>query len=224
MDERMPRHACFLHLVTTVSVLSRALARHAIQHCSAAHFVFDNTLPRGANRLLILASLPIRARAFQSNRWYCPKIVLPALPGEMGCQSPCLIMSYYPLCPQTGERATPVSMWSWSIHNHFPVTAMALSGDNPAPRTSHFRKKEFGTPLFWPRKAGGGGGWAVAKWRLDSFKQSLPWDALLHFHYAWVHYISLQCAVVRKVTVARPGKYLLTIRLTNSEWQGSSYS
>lgn len=28
MDERMPRHACFLHLVTTVSVLSRALACH----------------------------------------------------------------------------------------------------------------------------------------------------------------------------------------------------
>lgn len=111
-------------------------------YSTALHFVFDNTLPRGANRLLILALFPIRAHAFQSNRGYCPKIVLrAALPGEMGCQSPCLIMSYYPLCPQTAERATPVSMWSWSIHNHFPVTAMALSGDSPAPQTSHFRER-----------------------------------------------------------------------------------
>lgn len=113
-----------------------------LPHYSAAlHFVFDNTLPHSANRLLILPLFPIRAHAFQSNRWYCPKIVLVAPPGEMGCQSPRLIMSYYPLCPQTRARATPVSMWSWSIHNHFPVTTMALSGDRPAPQSSHFRKK-----------------------------------------------------------------------------------
>lgn len=122
-------------------------------YSTVLHFVFDNTLPHSANRLLILTLFPIRAHAFQSKRWYCPKIVLVALPGEMGCQSPCLIMSYYPLCPQTGERATPVSMWSWSIHNHFPVTAMALSGDRPA-----ILEKGFGMPSFWPRKAGDGGG------------------------------------------------------------------
>lgn len=108
MDERMPRHACFLHLVTTVFCVIKSFG---LPHYSTApHFVFDNTLPHSANRLLILALLPIREHEFQLHRWYCPKLVLAVLPGEMGCQSTCLIMSYYPLCPQTGGRATPVSM------------------------------------------------------------------------------------------------------------------
>lgn len=37
MDESMPRHACFLHLVTTVSVLSRALACYTT---AQRHFSF----------------------------------------------------------------------------------------------------------------------------------------------------------------------------------------
>lgn len=62
MDERMPRHACFLHLVTTISVLSRALACHTTpQHYA---LFFASTLPHGANRLLILPLFPIRAHAF----------------------------------------------------------------------------------------------------------------------------------------------------------------
>lgn len=95
----MPRHACFLHIVTTISVLSRAFG--LLHNRTAPHFVLDNALAHGANRLLILALLPIRAHAFQSNRCNCPEMKPVALPGEMCCQSPCLIMSYYPLCPQT---------------------------------------------------------------------------------------------------------------------------
>lgn len=106
-DERMPPQTCFLHLVTTIFFVIKSFG---LQHYSTAlHFLFDNTLPHRANRLLILTLLPLRAHAFQSHRWYCPKIVLAALPREMACQSLCLIMSYYPRL-QTGERATPVSM------------------------------------------------------------------------------------------------------------------
>lgn len=172
IDERMPRYACFLHLVTTVFCVIESFG---LPHCSTTlHFVFDNTLPRSANRLLILALLPIREHEFQSHTWYCPKIVLPALPGEMGCQSTCLIMSYYPLCPQTGEGATPVSMWSWSIHNHFPVTAVVLSGDGPASQTSHFRKGDLARHLFdlERRGRGGGGGlWLSEGWIQWNSKQ-----------------------------------------------------
>lgn len=78
------------------------------QYNTALHFVFDNTLPRSANRLLILALFLMRVHAFQSNRWYCPKIVLVAPLGETRCQSLCLIMSYYPLCPQKRESYTSV--------------------------------------------------------------------------------------------------------------------
>lgn len=66
-------------------------------------FAFDNIHRQGAYRLSILVSFPIRAHAFQSLRCYYPKIVLAAVPGEMGCQSPRLIVSYYPH-PHTGER------------------------------------------------------------------------------------------------------------------------
>ena len=92
------------------------------QYSTAVHFVFDNTLPHSANRLLILVLFPIRAHAFQSNRWYCWKIVLVALPRRMGCQSP---------------------VWSWAIilsahrqegelyqclrdHNQYIITFMSL--------------------------------------------------------------------------------------------------
>lgn len=132
---------------------------------TALQFMSDDSLfLSSANRLLIQTSPPplnppTRAHAFQSHRWDRPKIELAAQPGEIGCQSSRL--SYYPLSPAAREGATPVSMWSWSIHNHFPVTAVALSGDSPAPQTSHVRGErknlkeslEFGMPSFWPRKA-----------------------------------------------------------------------
>lgn len=64
LDERMPRHACFLHLVTTVFCVIKSFG---LPHYSEAlHFVFDNTQPRGANRLLILALFPIRVHAFSN--------------------------------------------------------------------------------------------------------------------------------------------------------------
>lgn len=188
-------------------------------YSTALHFVFHNTLPHSTNRLLILALFPIRAHAFQSNRWYCPKIVLVAVPGEIGCQSPCLIMSYYPLCPQTRERATPVSMWSWSIHNHFPVTTMALSGDSPALQTSHF-KKGFGTPSFWPRKEGGGCTVSEGWTHLNSH-----WHGMHYYIFTMFGLITRVCKKrdsneTRKIFTDPQTSWLQS----NSKWRESQYS
>lgn len=85
-------------------------------------------------------------------------------------------MCYYALC-HVEERATLVCMGLKSIHNHFPVSTMALSGGDQPCTHQQFKKIKIKikTALccFWPRKANAGVGQGVAKGPTDSRKKTI---------------------------------------------------